>query len=256
MARSGKPSPILLAGGLLLLVVGVDAARRALVPDGARSPAREPIATSPAPETVGVHAAGLDSAGGASRRRTARQRIELEGAGTYLPNMLGSDSVLRRWPDERLGTDLTVAVVRAPAVAGFREDFVSNVAWAVGRWNGALLPVRMRIGGDSVGAGIVVTWTARLDSTRTGRASVTWDNLGRIKSVLVVLATHDPGGRLFEGREMVALALHELGHALGLDHSPVREDAMYRETAATELTERDLRTARLLYSLPPGSVRN
>jgi predicted Zn-dependent protease len=54
---------------------------------------------------------------------------------------------------------------------------------------------------------------------------------------------------------MVALALHELGHALGLGHSPVQEDVLYPVTRANDLSDRDRRTARLLYSLPPGDLR-
>jgi predicted Zn-dependent protease len=54
---------------------------------------------------------------------------------------------------------------------------------------------------------------------------------------------------------MIALALHELGHALGLNHSPDRRDVMYPETSADDLTLRDRRTALLLYSLPPGDLK-
>jgi len=71
----------------------------------------------------------------------------------------------------------------------------------------------------------------------------------------VTLATHLPDGRPVSPSQMVALALHELGHALGLGHSPVKTDAMYPETSATDLTQRDRRTAMLLYDLPPGSLK-
>jgi hypothetical protein len=252
------PSPALLLGGLLLLIVAADLARRLLPSRSGQPAARAGSEASPAAagETSRPDPPAADPRAGVYGRAATLGRVVSEGGGTYLPDMLRMDSTLRRWPDERLASALPVAVVRTPRVAGFREDFVSNVAWAVGRWNGALLPVQLRIGADSAEAAVVVTWTERLDSTVTGRTSVTWDQYGRIRHALVVLATHDPNGRTFEGREMVSLALHELGHALGLNHSPVRADAMYPRTVATELTERDLRTARLLYSLPPGSVRD
>jgi predicted Zn-dependent protease len=54
---------------------------------------------------------------------------------------------------------------------------------------------------------------------------------------------------------MSALALHEIGHALGLGHSSSRADAMYPIAMSSELSERDRRTAQLLYDLPPGSIR-
>ncbi len=206
-----------------------------------------PRAASPGARTD----AGLDS----TSRAAALRMVADEGAGTYLPAMLASDdSALRRWPDDRAGRPLLVGVTRG-AVPGFRESFVANVVWAITRWNGVGLPVSLEETGDTSGADIVITWAERLDSNRTGRADVTWQRGGAITHVHVVLATHTPDGVAVNGAQMVALALHELGHALGLDHSPLSSDALYPETAATDLTTRDRRTAALLYSLPPGSFK-
>jgi predicted Zn-dependent protease len=139
-------------------------------------------------------------------------------------------------------------------VDGFRDDFVANVNYALGRWNG-VLPLGLSTGADSASADVIVTWTAQLDSGKTGRTDLTWDRRGFIRHAFVTLATHDPNGRLLDSQRMSALALHELGHALGLGHSTVREDALYPIATALELTDRDRRTARLLYELPPGSIR-
>jgi hypothetical protein len=273
MPRSAKASlllPVLIV--LLLGAVVADIVRRAVghTPTEAVAPAAVPADAARGASSAGTAAPG--TAGGdmalsgsaappgitaadSARHAGVRDRILLEGGGTYLATMLaGGDSTLRRWPDERAGTPLRVAVIRQ-AVEGFREDFVSNVGWALGRWNGAQLPVQLVREPDTSGADIVVTWVARMDSNRTGRADVTWDALGRIRRVAVTLATHTPDGRLVVGSQMVALALHELGHALGLGHSPERADALFPETAAIELTDRDRRTARLLYGLPVGSFR-
>jgi len=45
------------------------------------------------------------------------------------------------------------------------------------------------------------------------------------------------------------------GHLLGLGHSDQPEDVMYPTTTVHDLTNRDRRTAGLLYALPPGSVK-
>ena len=55
---------------------------------------------------------------------------------------------------------------------------------------------------------------------------------------------------------MTTMALHELGHAVGLGHSSDPKDALYPTSGAAALTPRDRRTATVLYELPTGSVRN
>lgn len=263
-ARPSRLVPLLAA--LIVGAVAADVARRVLVrrpePTDARresttvvagrvatppSPRRPPPPASPRRPSDSVPAA---------RRAQTLSRIAAESAVTYLATSLPeSDSAVRRWPDAKLLRPLRLAIVRAPGVRNFRESFVANVQWAVARWNGAMLPLSLGPATDTVDADIVITWVDRLDSSRTGRADLTWDRRGYLLHATVYLATHTPQGQSLGGREMVALALHEIGHALGLGHSPVREDALYPVTRALELTERDRRTARLLYSLPPGSLR-
>jgi len=266
MGASGARSVLIPALALLLVAAVVtDVVRRAVY--GARSVA--PAGTD-RPSTGGTVAgrAGADERAAAglpgmptdrldsAARADALQRINREGAATYLPAMLAeNDSVLHRWADDRVRRPLRVAILRDGGVRGFREIFKANVAWAMGRWNGVGLPVWLEQSTDSAGADIVITWVDRLDSNRTGRSDLTWQRRGPIVQVRVTLATHLPDGRPVQPTQMVALALHELGHAIGLGHSPAKSDALYPETSATELTSRDRGTATLLYSIPPGSLK-
>ena len=246
---------------LFLAAVATDVVRRAV--EGAR-----PATRSAAPggaATAAVRAEPVGPAAAAPRptdrldsaaRAGALARISAESAGTYLPAMLReSDSVLHRWGDDRAGRPLRVAVVRGDGVPGFQEVFLGNVAWALGRWNSVGLPVWLDELPDTAGADIVVSWVAQLDGNRTGRTELTWQRRGPVVRADVVLATHLPGGRPVQPAQMVALALHELGHAIGLGHSPVKTDALYPETSATDLSPRDRQTALLLYAVPPGSFR-
>jgi hypothetical protein len=249
----------------LLALVAVDAVRRAFESPPAPKAAAAPRSGPQVPaDTRGRQAA---TAGGAVRpvagtarmgvdaRRDALERITAAGEGTYLPAMLEEDdSVLHRWADGRASHPLQVAVLSG-TVSGFREEFTANVAWAVSTWNEIGLPVELDETTDSVGADIVVSWTAQLDGERTGRTEIAWEHGGTIVHASIVLATHLPDGRSVAPTQMAELALHELGHALGLDHSPYRTDALYPVTSATALTARDRRTALLLYGLPTGDLR-
>jgi hypothetical protein len=250
---------------MLLAVVAVDIARRAVGRPGPQPPSAAPAAASRrtgastgpgddawprAPEA----AAATERLEEAARAAVLR-RVASESAGTYLRAMLESgDSALHRWPDDRGARPLRVGVARGN-VPGFREEFVRNVAWAVARWNAVGLPVWLDDTPDTVGADIVITWVDRLDGDRTGRTDLTWQRRGPIIHVHIALATHTPDGRAVLPAQMVALALHEIGHALGLGHSPVASDALYPRTSATNLSQRDRRSALLLYSLPPGSLK-
>ena len=235
--------------GLLLLLagaVGADVGRRAIEHVGSRPAIGHAL---PPVETAAVMSGSTPERGG-----VARNRIREENIRTYLAESLSeTDSMLRRWPDTRFVRPLRVVILRQH-VAGFREEFVSNVLWAMYRWSG-VVPVLLETGTDSATADIVVAWTDAMDGNRTGRTDLTWDRRGNIHQALIVLATHTPEGQLLDGRRMSALALHEFGHAMGLGHSPSREDALFPVTHATDLSDRDRRTARLLYELPSGSIR-
>ncbi len=241
---------------LALGAVGADLVRRGLHQARRPAPAAGRAASPQAGrDTVAsAHGASAPADSMAPARSRIRARIAEEADFTYIAGtLLETDSTIRRWPDERLSRPLAVCVIRE-RVDGFKDDFVTNLNYALGRWNG-VLPLGLSTGADSASADVVVTWTAQLDSGKTGRTDLTWDRRGIIRHAFVTLATHDPHGRLLDAQRMSALALHEIGHALGLGHSPVREDALYPIATALELTERDRRTARLLYELPPGNIR-
>jgi hypothetical protein len=255
--------------GMLLVALTAGVVLRVATADEGRASRRATMSGALARDAKRARGAGFrvtaasarlapDSGEKNTRRGELLRRIDSLAATTYLAAMLPQvDSAIRRWSDDRIRRPLRVALASGAGVPGYRPEYATAVAWSLARWNGAQLPVQFEFRGlDTARADIVVGWATSLDSGRTGKADVTWDQRQYIRRAAVTLATHAPDGRLLTAPEMTALALHELGHALGLAHSGETKDALYPMTRAADLTARDRATARLLYDLPPGSLRN
>ncbi len=109
---------------------------------------------------------------------------------------------------------------------------------------------------DTTGADIVVRWIDRFDIDRAGQTDLTWDQLGRVRRATISLALHSTAGAPLSDPALLSVAVHETGHAIGLPHSPDSNDVMFPSTRTSALSERDVRTAQVLYQLPPGSVKD
>ena len=128
---------------------------------------------------------------------------------------------------------------------------------AFGRWErvGAI-PVTFTFVRDSATAEVHVRWVRTFPIRRTGQADVVWNRDGWLVKGTLTLATHAKNGWALPRDVVYTVALHEIGHLLELGHSDRPDDLMYPSTSIHDLTARDRSTARLLYSLPPGPLRN
>lgn len=185
----------------------------------------------------------------------AAVRTRISDSDTYLGYALAEDdSVLRRWQDRTVRM-LTVHISTDNAPDS-EEGLARSVHRAFDRWErvGAI-PVQFRQVRDSSRAEVHVHWIRSFAMERSGQAEVFWDAAGWIRKATLTIATHDPYGRAIDPDIAYTVALHEIGHLLGVGHSDDPGDLMYPITTVSDLTGRDRRTARLLYVLPPGSVR-
>lgn len=184
-----------------------------------------------------------------------RRRLRAAEMGTYIGDMLlERDSSLARWADRR-GDPLTVWVEPESNVAGFHHAYVARVREAFGEWGRLRLPVQFAFVGDSADAEVHVKWIDRFTQPISGRTRWTRDDNWEITDANIVLAVHHNSGEQLDPDAMHAMALHEIGHLLGLDHTQDTLSVMAPRVRVRHLSEADRATARLLYALPAGPLR-
>lgn len=225
----------------------IAASRLARVPRGATGPSDVAVALESAPNPGPVH----DTV-------ALRARIGSGAPGTYLLPMLADGNwLVVRWPDRR-AEGLRVWVRATSDLAGWSPAYAQMARDVFDEWGSSGSPLRFVYVLDSTSADVTVTWIDRFPpeaGRQIGNTLRRRDRYGWLVSAAIEVAVHDPTGRAFTPSELIGIVRHEAGHALGLGHSPDTTSMMYPEERVHEVTPMDLRTLRLLYTLPPGSLQ-
>ncbi|HEX2717236.1 MAG TPA: matrixin family metalloprotease [Gemmatimonadaceae bacterium] len=187
---------------------------------------------------------------------TIRRHLRLGAPGTYIGDILAEqDSELVRWPDE---TVLKVWIQPRSGVRDWNEAYVDSVQAGFRAWMQAGAPVGASFVRDSSAANVRIRWIDRFEgSYAIGLTRQTWDQYNWIVAGDIDIAMHASDGWTLPPELVRATAIHEIGHLMGLRHSSNPRDVMSATASreSLELTRADLSTLRLLYALPPGSVR-
>jgi hypothetical protein len=188
-------------------------------------------------------------------REAVRRTLRALGGGTYIEEMLlQRDSSLARWPDRRRDP-IRVWIAPTSPVADWNPAFVGEVRAAFVAWDQLALPARFAFVRDSADAEVVVGWIDHFAQPISGRTRWARDDGWWITDAAITLAVHHHQGERLDEESMRAMALHEVGHLIGLDHTVDPTAIMAPRVRVRELSAADVATARLLYTLPAGAVR-
>jgi predicted Zn-dependent protease len=188
-------------------------------------------------------------------RAAIRRRLRRDEQGTYISEILKQrDSSLARWPD-RGDKPLTVWVQPTANIPDWVPGYADRVREAFEEWQAVGLPLGFEFVGDSADAEVHVTFIDHFNEPISGRTKWARDDEWLITDANITLAIHHHQGEVLDEEAMRAMALHEIGHLLGLDHTQDATSIMAPKVRVRDLSAADRATVRLLYSLPPGPVR-
>ncbi len=183
-----------------------------------------------------------------------RRRLSEGAAGTYIDDILTArDSTVVRWPD-RSTRPLRVWISELETLEGWNPDFVPAIRDAFDTWTQTGIPVRFTFIRDSASADVHVRFIEQFANGISGKTVWSRNTAWWLVASDIQLALAHPNGGTITPPQMRAIALHEVGHLLGLDHANDAEHIMSARIRVRELTAEDRATVRLVYGVEAGRV--
>jgi hypothetical protein len=166
---------------------------------------------------------------------------------TYLSFDADGLSTIRRWPDDGLPVTVWIGESGGPRWRAAARRRIARDAFHA--WTAAGVPERFMFVSDSANAMVHVLWRRQLPDRRAGQVTRQTDAEGWLRSAVVELSVRNILGGLQDTTTLRAVALHEVGHVIGLEHSPDERDIMAPWVVARQISERDRATASAIYGV-------
>ena len=166
---------------------------------------------------------------------------------TYLSFDADGISNIRRWPDDGLPVTVGIGESGGPRWRAAARRRIARDAFHA--WTAAGVPERFMFVSDSSNAMVHVLWRRELPDRRAGQVTRQTDSEGWLRSAVVELSVRNMLGGIQDTTTLRAVALHEVGHVIGLEHSPDERDIMAPWVVARQISERDRATASAIYGV-------
>lgn len=168
---------------------------------------------------------------------------------TFIQEALINGKLVQRWNDSTRTIPVTIEPLRIGHPAT-----VNIVKSAFADWEKALGGrIRFVYTIDPTQSDVVVKWRLKSMGMEVGHQSIRWNN-NTLTDADIEISLSDNRGRVLSPMELKYVALHEIGHMLGIKgHSKNPNDIMFPtlQPRSATLSARDIATMRALYQRKP-----